>query len=346
MEYNKIVNTAINLLVENGADVFDAMKVVNSLAETSLRGIDSHGINLIPRYLKSMKEGKIKLDKKPKIVFENDIFVNVSGESGFGQITAEFGINKGIEKAKKSGISVVGLNDTNHIGTLGQYNLLASKAGFMCFSVCNGGANVAPYGGYERFLGTNPISFSIPVKDKEPMLVDFATSVFPESKVRDYRDKGMKLPKDVILDSNGKDTDNPNDFYDGGSLLSIGGHKGYGLSLMVEILGGLFTGAGFWALGESTSTNGVTFIMIDPTVFRGEAFFGDVQSFIDKLKSQPTIDGVQQILLPGELELQTKRERIVDGVFISSDLLEIINSIESIDNKMGSLRLFKELIDE
>ena len=144
-----------------------------------------------------IKEGKIKPNEKPKIIFEKDTFLNISGESGFGQIAAEFGINKGVEKAKETGICVVGLNNTNHIGTLGQYNLLASKYGFMCLSVCNGGANVAPYGGYKRFLGTNPISFSVPIKGKEPMVVDFATSIFPESKVRDYRDKNMKLPMET-----------------------------------------------------------------------------------------------------------------------------------------------------
>ena len=131
ISYNEIVNKGINLLVDNGVDVFNAMKVINSLAETSLIGIDSHGINLIPRYLKSIKEGKIKPNEKPKIVFENGTFLNISGESGFGQIAAEFGINKGVEKAKETGICVVGLKNTNHIGTLGQYNLLASKYGFM-----------------------------------------------------------------------------------------------------------------------------------------------------------------------------------------------------------------------
>ena len=324
INHKEMLDIGIKLFTDVGVDKSEAELVVESLIATSLKGIDSHGINLIPRYLDSIQNGKIIPNKTPKVTFENSSFINVSGEKGFGQVTTTFGIEEGIKKAEKEGVSIVGLHNTNHIGTLGQYNSMASKEGFICFSVCNGGANVAPYGGNKRYLGTNPVSFTIPTKDENPIVVDFATSVFPESKIREYRDKGIELPENIVLDSDGKPSINPNDFYNGGSILPIGNHKGYGLSLMVEILGGLFTGAGFHGLGESTSTNGVMFILFEPTMFRGQQFYDDVDRFIKELKKQPTIDGVDEILLPGEIELKREKENMKNGITISSTLKELI----------------------
>lgn len=324
INHKEMLDVGVKLFTDVGVNKIEAELVVESLVDTSLKGIDSHGINLIPRYLDSIESGKIIPNKSPKVTFENSSFLNVSGEKGFGQVTATFGIEQGIKKAKNEGMSIVGLHNTNHIGTLGQYNSMASKEGFICFSVCNGGANVAPYGGNKRYLGTNPVSFTIPTKDDNPIVVDFATSVFPESKIREYRDRGIELPTNIILDPDGKPSTDPNDFYSGGSILPIGNHKGYGLSLMVEILGGLFTGAGFHGFGNSTSTNGVMFILFEPTMFRGERFYDDVDRFIGEIKKQPTIDGVDEILLPGEIELKRKEKNMKNGIMISSILEELL----------------------
>ena len=324
IDHKAMLNIGVKLFTDVGVDKDEAKLVVESLIDTSLKGIDSHGVNLIPRYLDSIKSGKIIPNQEPQVTFENSSFINVSGEKGFGQVTATFGIKEGIRKAKKEGMSIVGLHNTNHIGTLGQYNSMASDEGFICFSVCNGGANVAPHGGNKRYLGTNPISFTVPTKDKNPIIVDFATSVFPESKIREYRDKDIDLPTNIILDSDGNPSTNPNDFYNGGSILPIGNHKGYGLSLMVEILGGLFTGAGFHGLGQSTSTNGVLFVMFKPTMFRGEQFYDDINTVIKELKKQPTINGVDEVLLPGEVELIKMKEKKKSGITISSTLRELL----------------------
>ena len=321
IDHKAMLNIGVKLFTDVGVDKDEAKLVVESLIDTSLKGIDSHGVNLIPRYLDSIKSGKIIPNQEPQVTFENSSFINVSGEKGFGQVTATFGIKEGIKKAKKEGMAIVGLHNTNHIGTLGQYNSMASYAGgLICFSVCNGGANVAPHGGNKRYLGTNPISFTVPTKDKNPIIVDFATSVFPERKIREYRDKDIDLPTNIILDSDGNPSTNPNDFYNGGSILPIGNHKGYGLSLMVEILGGLFTGAGFHGLGESTSTNGVMFMLFEPTMFRGKQFYDDIDKFIKELKKQPTINGPGNILLPGEIELLRMKENKRDGITISPTL--------------------------
>ena len=341
INHKEMLDVGVKIFRRMGVSKINSELVMKSLVESSLRGTDSHGVNLIPRYMDSIKNGKINPLEEPSIdidlnntnqfsdtLLDKNSFIRISGNDGFGQVTATFGIKEGIKKAKKNGVSIVALTDTNHIGTLGQYNSMASKEGLICFSVCNGGANVAPYGGKERYLGTNPISFTVPTRpnDKNPIIVDFATSVFPESKIREYRDKGMELPANIVLDSGGKPSTNPNDFYNGGSLLPIGNHKGYGLSLMVEILGGLFTGSGFHGFGSTpTYKNGVMFIMFDALVFQGLNFWNDISEFKKKIKEQPTADGVDEIFLPGEIELKIKEERLKNGIPISRTLSEIIN---------------------
>ena len=322
IEHTTLFEKGHKLFINLGINPLASYDVMTSLIETSLRGIDSHGINLIPRYVRELKEGKISLTNSPKVILQNDIFTNISGEKSFGQIAANFGIKIGIKKAKEKGISVVGLS-SNHIGALGQYNLKAAEDGLICFSICNAGPNVAPHGGNKRFIGTNPISFAIPTKNN-PILVDFATSIYPENKVREYRDKNLKLPSNIILDPLGNPTNDPHKFYEGGSLLPIGAHKGYGLGISAIILGSIFTGAGFWALDKNSTSNGTTFILFDPKTFTGDKFFDDISKFINELKSQPTIEGIKEILLPGEKEEKIKKERLLKGIPVKEDLIKIL----------------------
>ena len=159
---------------------------------------------------------------------------------------------------------------------MGAYGEQAADAGFFGLSMGGGGrklwGNVVPFGGKEPVMSTNPYTLSMPGLKNDPLVCDFAISNWPAGKVAVARANNDALPPDIIIDKNGNPSTNPNDFYNGGSLLPIGNHKGYGLSLMVEILGGLFTGAGFHGLGQSTSTNGVLFVMFKPTMFRGEQF--------------------------------------------------------------------------
>lgn len=324
INHNDMRDIGTQILIESGTNIQYAELVINTLVDTSLKGIHSHGINLLPRYVDSINTGKIKPNKSPKTIKDTNTSISISGEYGFGQVATQFAIEQGIKKALKNDMAIVGLHKTNHIGTLGQYNEYASVRGLMCISVCNGGANVAPHGGNKRYLGTNPISFSTPINKNKPLVVDFATSVYPESKIREYRDNNLQLPDNIILDKNGLPSNNPNDFYDGGSILPIGNHKGYGLSLMVEILGGLFTGAGFHGLGESTSTNGVMFMLFKPDLFQGQTFFNSIGNFINKIKSQSTIDGVEEILIPGELELKRTEDNLTKGIHISSAVEKLI----------------------
>lgn len=292
-----------------------AEQVTKSLVSTSLVGIDSHGVILLPRYVEEIKERLIIPDAEPEIVVDKGVLSLISGNRGFGQITATFGLETAIEKAVQYGIGIIGLQETNHIGRVGEYVLKAADRGFLGWAVCNAGPNVAPYGARTRLFGTNPIACAVPTKTGKPILIDLATSIYPEGKVKALNNRGEALPQGIIIDKNGNPSSITQDLYDGGALLPIGEHKGSALSFMVEVLGGILTGAGSPTFSDWQGGNGVLFIVIDPTIFRSQDdFFKDIEGIKKSVKSQPCAVGVDEILLPGEPEYRCEAERKKNGI--------------------------------
>jgi LDH2 family malate/lactate/ureidoglycolate dehydrogenase len=323
---NLIADICRKIFVQLGTSAVDAAYVSKMLVSTSLAGIDSHGIILIDRYVKEIENNIIQPKNAPTILKDENIFTLVDGNHGFGQVTSKFGIGYGIKKAQAEGISITSLTNTNHIGRVGEYALDVAEKGLMCFAVANAGPNVAPFGSFKKLLGTNPIAFACPASDGAPILVDLATSLFPEGKVRSFLNQGIPLPDGVVIDKNGKETSDPADLYAGGSLLPIGLYKGYGLSIMVEILGGLFSGAGSSALGNAKGINGAFFMVINPYQFVSKGTFdNEISSFIDAMKSQPVIDGVKEVMMPGEPERLKRVQREKAGIPVNpkmwSDIL-------------------------
>lgn len=198
---------------------------------------------------------------------------------------------------------------------MGEYVLKASGKGFIGLSFCNAGPNVAPYGAKTRLFGTNPISCAVPVKNGKPILVDLATSIYPEGKVKAFRNRGEALPNDIVLDKKGNPSNDPNDLYDDGALLPITEYKGAALSFMVEVLGGILTGAGSAAFPDWPGGNGVLFIVIDPTISRNyEEFTDDIARIKKAVKSQPCAAGFEEILVPGEPEYKSEADRRKNGI--------------------------------
>jgi L-2-hydroxycarboxylate dehydrogenase (NAD+) len=311
-----IIENIINkIFTRLGAKRVDAKYVSKVLVETSLLGIDSHGINLLDRYVGELENKIINPRNIPSIIKDEKIFTLINGNHGFGQVTAKWAIDCGIKKARTNGISITSLTNTNHIGRVGEYAIRATKSGFMCFAVCNAGANVAPYGSYRKLIGTNPITFSCPTPDDEPFLMDMATSIFPEGKVKSFLYQSMKLPNGVVIDKFGQNTNEPADLYDGGSLLPIGLYKGFGLSIMIEILAGIFSGAGSSVLNNCTGANGAFFLVLNPYQFINKEEYNDtISRFIKTIISQPVIEGFDEILIPGEPERIIKKQRKKEGI--------------------------------
>lgn len=320
-----------------------ATEVAAHLVRANLAGHDSHGAIRIPQYATMIEQGTIVPDARPIIMRQRGAAVLVHAGGGFGQFASAYALQQGVDRAKELGIGAVAIRQANHIGRVGDYTEQAARQGFVAEVVVGaagpaiGGAT--PFGGAARFLGTNPWSIAIPRPDGAPVLVDFATTVVAEGKVRVARSKHEALPPGCIVDSQGHASTNPDDFYAGGMLLPFGGHKGYGLALAAALLGGLAsigeenpTMAGAAAPPEGTSGRdriaGVLMVVIDPGAFGDAAeYTAAVGRVTDSLKKVPPAPGVSEVLLPGEPEARTRAQREQAGLALPDDTWEAIDQV-------------------
>jgi uncharacterized oxidoreductase len=301
-----------------GATGRSARLVAESLVASDLAGHESHGVVRVSQYLNSIASGALDPAAEPVIAHETATIALVDARRGFGQVAAHFAIQVAIAKARAHGLAASGLINCNHVGRLGEWVQMAADQGTIGLAFCNGGGPrgaVAPYGGATRLLGTNPIAAAVPVAGRPPVVIDFATSAVAEGKLRVARNRGLPVPEGLILAPDGRPSTNPEDFYAGGVLLPAAGHKGYGLSLLVELLGGLLTGSGSPVLAGFGGGNGVLFLVLAIEAFRPpEAFLADAAVLCGQVKATPPAPGFAEVLLPGEPEHQTAARRRIDGI--------------------------------
>ena len=230
----------------------DAPKVTadlvgQSLVSANLAGHDSHGVIRIMQYLRQIDEDEIRPRATPEVERETPVMSLFNGHRCFGQLAAKVAIENGIDKARGNAVAAVGLKQSGHVGRLGEWVELAAGAGLIALAYANGGRSgglVAPFGGAERRMGTNPIAVAIPLQDRPALLLDFATSAVAEGKVRVALNSGKPIPEGWVLDRQGRQTRDPADLYNDGMLLPAAGHKGYSLALLADFLGGILTGSG------------------------------------------------------------------------------------------------------
>lgn len=307
------------ILQAAGATPDGADLVAASLVESNLVGHDSHGVVRIRQYLDTIAAGELIPTAEPAIVRETPTITMVDARHGFGQIAARFAIEQTNRKAEAQSLAATGLFNCNHIGRLGEWVELAANQGCIGLGFCNGGRPgglVTPYGGSGRALGTNPIAAAVPLADRPPVVIDFSTSIVAEGKVRVARNKGQAIPAGWIQDSQGRPSTNPDDLYAGGTLLPIAGHKGYGLSLLVELLGGMLTGQSCPGMPDyAVLKNGVLFIVLAVEPFRSpEDFLQDSSALCEIIKSVTPAPGFDEVLLPGEPEQRTAARRRAEGI--------------------------------
>jgi len=303
-----------------GAPQDIAQLVATSLVGSDLVGHDSHGSVRVRQYLDAIRRGDLVPDARPAIVHDKDAVVTVDAQRGFGQVAAHYTIIQGIRRAKAHGIAAAGLIHSGHVGRLGEWVELAAAEETMALAFCNGGGPsgaVAPFGGAERVLGTNPIAAALPVGGESPVVLDFATSAVAEGKVRVARNRGKSIPEGWILNKEGLPTTNPHDLYDGGMLLPAATHKGYALSLLVEFMAGLLTGGGTPVLPGFTPGNCLLFVVMDIGAFRSPAGYDqDSKSVAERVKRTKPAPGFDEVLLPGEPERRMAETRSEQGIQI------------------------------
>ena len=298
----------------------DAAWVATMLVRANLRGHDSHGVIRIPHYVRALKAGEVNPTPKIRVITETSTIALLDGDRGFGQVVAKRGIALAMDKARAQGLSAVTLRETNHVGRLADYAELAAAEGLIGMLWVNApmALNVAPWGGAARRLGTNPHAVAIPGPNGSvAMSFDFATSVWAEGKLKVKFNRSEKAAPGVMLNGRGEPSTDPREYYADppGSLLTAGEHKGYGLSLVIEILAGILSGTGAARPKPGPVRNGTLMMCLDPERFLPLAdLHARVAGLFAFVRSAPLAAGAREILIPGEPEERTLRERRATGV--------------------------------
>ncbi|MBS7641827.1 Ldh family oxidoreductase [Candidatus Bathyarchaeota archaeon] len=317
-----LLNIGIAVFEAVGSPRYEAEIVSSSLVEADLAGVHSHGVMRIPYYVEHVREGLIKPGARVEIVRETSTTAIIDGGGGFGQVAGRRASEIAVSKALSHGISAVAVVNTGHIGRLGEYTLYIAENGMVGLGFCTTyRASVAPYGGRGRRLSTAPISIAAP-SSRFPFLLDYATSIVAEGKLRLKYLSREPTPEAWIVDAQGRLSMDPSDFYErGGALLPFGGYKGYALAMAVEILSGILVGAGFPCSGCYKGMNSILLIALDPSVFVGrDVFVNDVSKYIEAMKSTPPAEGFLEVLVPGELEYRSREEKLKTGVPVEDEV--------------------------
>jgi hydroxycarboxylate dehydrogenase B len=308
-----------------GAPGDDAAWVATMLVRANLRGHDSHGVIRVPHYVRSLKAGETNPKPDVKIEHETPVLARIDGDLGFGQVVARRGITLAIEKAKAQGLSAVTLRRTNHVGRLADYAETAAREGLIGMVWVNApmALNVAPWGGAARRLGTNPHAVAVPGPNGSvAMSLDFATSVWAEGKLKVKFARGERVPPGIMQNATGEPSSDPREYYGDpvGSLLTMGAHKGYGLSLAIEILAGVLSGTGAARPDRGAVQNGTLMMCLDVKRFVPlDEFHAEVARLFDFTRSAPLAAGANEILIPGEPEERMARERRASGVPVEDE---------------------------
>lgn len=306
-----------------GAPPDIAAEVARSLVDANLAGHDSHGVIRIPAYLALIPPGQLHPTARPEIVKDAPTSVLIDGHRGFGQIAGLFATGRAIEKAKAQGIAIAGIINCTHMGRMGEYAERGVAAGCIvitCVGGFGGTGHSAPYGGTGRFFGTNPIAFGFGGNEVDPVIGDMATTTVAEGKLRVARAKGAPLPEGLVLDKHGNPTTDVEEFYDGGSLLPFGGHKGSALALFIDLISTALTGSRGHAEGAypAFGPTGTILIAIANDLWRpAGAFATDVDTTVRRLKAVPPAPGFAEVLVAGEPERRTRAQRLADGIEIA-----------------------------
>jgi LDH2 family malate/lactate/ureidoglycolate dehydrogenase len=303
--------------------------VTRSLVYSNLKGVDSHGVMRLEWYLEQIRDRVILPAARPSIQMEEASCATLVGNGAFGIYGMRIASELAVAKARERRISAIALTDVGHTGRIGQFAEQIAAEGM--FGIVLGGGNherwgcVAPYGGNQPFLPTNPYAFGLPAGKHAAVIVDFATSAVATGKLRLHRASGRPVPLGWIVDRNGKPSTAVEDFFQGGMQLPAAGSKGYGLAVVAEIIGEAL-------LGAPREFNWLV-VALDLAAFRPlDAYMRSCEHFLDELKAVPPAPGFGQVMIPGEPERRTELERNECGIPIDD---EVWHSIVSAARAVG-----------
>jgi len=350
IHWEKLLDFSKRALMKLGVDEKDAWMVADNLVSSNLRGIDSHGVSRLARYVDGIKSGYIIANAKPKIVKESSVLANVDGGNGLGQVMGTFGMELAIQKTQKEGFGMVTVFSSNHYGYAGYYPLMALKYGFIGISMTNSAPLAVPTFGKNALIGTNPIAVTAPTQQNKPWVMDFATTTVPRGKVEVYNRLSKVLPEGWATDEKGQVTGDParvlNNLNNllGGGLLPLGGsgelyggHKGYGLSVMVDIFCGVLSGSNYGPHLVSKKEGKVNhprighfFMALDPEYFTSkDDFKKTMDTYIDTLKNSEKAEGETRIFVHGEKEFEMEEKRKKEGLPLDAKTVESLTTVST-----------------
>jgi LDH2 family malate/lactate/ureidoglycolate dehydrogenase len=305
----------------------DAEVVADHLVEADLRGVHSHGVIRVPTYVQQLRDRKLNPRPNVRIVVDNGAQVTVDGDDAMGQLAAFRANEIAIERGRRHGMAGVALRRSGHAGAMAYYPLRAIRHGLIGFATTNAGINMPPTGGTTKLVGNNPFAMAVPTGRDWPMVLDMATSVVAGGKLDVARSKGESIPLGWARDADGNPTTDPVAAR-AGSLEPLGGPKGYGMALMLDVLTGVLSGGRFGA-GLGAPGSAQFFMTIDVERYMPLAEFQErMGQMIDQLHACPRLPGVEKIYVAGEIEWSLQSRRLREGVPLEESVLREIERVE------------------
>ena len=311
-----------------------ARTIAESMVEADLRGVDSHGTHLMSLYVKRLRAGDLRAHTEVTVVSEDGPTLQLDGGLGIGQVAGVIAIDRAVEKALRYGVGAVSVRESSHLGALGYYTLRAAEQGVFAMAFQNGPPFVPPFGGRTGIFSTNPFSYAVPAGEEFPIVYDVATTAVAGNKILLARMRGdREIPAEWACDDQGRPTTDPQ----AASIQHLqwfGGHKGFGIGMLVEILSGVLTGSSFGRTEISDSpltgmqrvSKGYLFLTLDVSRFLPlEEFRARTDALIRDVHAAEPAEGVERIYVPGEIEHLRRGERLDAGIPLPSALARELN---------------------
>jgi len=320
------------VLAAAGSTAEEANTVAANLVMANLSGHDSHGVGMLPRYVDAVLEGGLKPNSSVRVVLDTGSLLTLDGQRGYGQIVGEQAMALGIARAQTHGSCIMTLGNAHHLGRIGHFAEMAVAQGLVSLHFVNVLSRpvVAPFGGADGRYGTNPCCIGVPLKGREPFVLDFATSRVAQGKMRVAYNEGRRAEPGTLIDEDGRPTTDPGVVVVPqskglfGALLAFGEHKGYGMAVACELLGGALTGGGTWHQPTDPAVraviNGMLTILIDPARLGTQTSFEEeALAFVDWLQAAPAAPGTDAVLIAGDPERAKRIQRQNSGIDIDGE---------------------------
>ncbi|MBC7598605.1 MAG: malate/lactate/ureidoglycolate dehydrogenase [Polaromonas sp.] len=331
LQANDLRAQVASVLIAAGSQPEEAGTVAANLVMANLSGHDSHGVGMLPRYVDAVLEGGLQPNSPVKMLLDMGSLLTLDGQRGYGQIVGEQAMALGIARAKTHGSCIMTLANAHHLGRIGHFAEMAVALGLVSLHFVNVLSRpvVAPFGGADGRYGTNPCCIGVPLNGRDPFVLDFATSRVAQGKMRVAHNEGRLVDAGTLIDELGRPTTDPgvvvvpqsNGLF--GALLAFGEHKGYGMAVACELLGGALTGSGTWHKPTDPAVraviNGMLTILIDPAKLGTQvAFEEEALAFVDWLRAAPAAPGFESVQLAGDPERAYRERRQLTGIAVDA----------------------------